>query len=113
MSQRKELIGQEYPKERKNPRQKLADTVSCPTALVAIVTFLPPFCCSDKFLTIFKNTILRIFFVVGKIHFQEIHFCPTALVAIVTFLSPSCCSDKFPPISENTLVKHILSINTV
>ena len=59
MSQRKELIGQEYPKERKNPRQKLADTVSCPTALVAIVTFLSPSCCSDKFPPISENTLVK------------------------------------------------------
>ena len=71
--------GQEYSKEtkrgqariskRKKPRQKLADTVSCPTALVAIVTFLPPFCCSDMFLTISKKTQF------WKIHFGKKKLC--------------------------------------
>ena len=43
--QKKETKKTEISK-RKKPRQKFADTVSCPTALVAIITFLSPFCCS-------------------------------------------------------------------
>ena len=45
ISKRKKPRRQKYPKGKK-PRQKFADTVSCPTALVAIITFLSPFCCS-------------------------------------------------------------------